>query len=396
MGDHRGLEQIAAKLRQDPAAARAPDVVAGAPDPLEAARHRTRRLDLNDEIDRAHVDAELERRGRGDRAEPAGLERLLDLEALVARDRAVVRTHELDAWLRVTLRCGELGELLRHALGEAPRVDEDDRGAVREDHVEEPGIDQRPHAAAVLGLGTRVIHVGRGHDDLQIEVRLRARVDDLDRAVPAQIPSHFAKWLLRRGQADPLGIRVASRDDEVRETLEREREMDAALGGRERVDLVDDDRVDGREAPARLAGEDEVERLGRRDEDLPGVLLLALALLRRRVAGAHVHGDRGRGAQRDEAGQRRAQVALDVVGEGLDRRDVDDARAFARLAHHPIEARQERGERLAAAGRRRHQRVVAARDAGPAVDLDGCRGAETLREPGARRLRELFERHAAV
>ena len=35
--------------------------MAGAPDPLHAAGNRRRRLNLDDQIDRAHVDAQLKR-----------------------------------------------------------------------------------------------------------------------------------------------------------------------------------------------------------------------------------------------------------------------------------------------------------------------------------------------
>ena len=52
------------------------------------------RLDLDDEVDRAHVDAELERGGRDDRGQAALLELLLDEQALLARDRAVVGARE--------------------------------------------------------------------------------------------------------------------------------------------------------------------------------------------------------------------------------------------------------------------------------------------------------------
>ena len=41
--------------------ARLADLVAGAADALEPAADRARRLDQHDEVDRAHVDAELER-----------------------------------------------------------------------------------------------------------------------------------------------------------------------------------------------------------------------------------------------------------------------------------------------------------------------------------------------
>ena len=90
-GDDRALEQVAAELREDAPAADLADAVAGAPDALQPARDRLRRLDLQDEIDGAHVDPELERAGRDQARQLARLEQLLDLGALLARERAVVR-----------------------------------------------------------------------------------------------------------------------------------------------------------------------------------------------------------------------------------------------------------------------------------------------------------------
>ncbi len=66
-------DEIAAKLREDDALAHGVDPVTAAADALEPAGDRRRRLDLDDEIDRAHVDAELERRGRDKRAQVARL-----------------------------------------------------------------------------------------------------------------------------------------------------------------------------------------------------------------------------------------------------------------------------------------------------------------------------------
>ena len=65
--ERRALDQLIARQREQPALRRAAEVVARAADALEQRRDRARRAELHDEIDRADVDAELERRGR-DRA----------------------------------------------------------------------------------------------------------------------------------------------------------------------------------------------------------------------------------------------------------------------------------------------------------------------------------------
>ena len=69
--------------------------MARAADALHPRRHRGRRLDLHDEIDGAHVDPELEGRGGDDRRQAPRLERILDGDALLARDRAVVGADQL-------------------------------------------------------------------------------------------------------------------------------------------------------------------------------------------------------------------------------------------------------------------------------------------------------------
>ena len=60
-GDDRDFEEVAAVLREDHALARGADLVAGTADALQPAGDDCRALDLDDEVDRAHVDAELER-----------------------------------------------------------------------------------------------------------------------------------------------------------------------------------------------------------------------------------------------------------------------------------------------------------------------------------------------
>jgi len=83
--DHRGFEEVAAVLREDLARARLADLVAGAADPLQPARHGSGRLDEHHKIDGAHVDAELEAAGGDDRPQAAALQVGLDLQPLLAR-----------------------------------------------------------------------------------------------------------------------------------------------------------------------------------------------------------------------------------------------------------------------------------------------------------------------
>ena len=96
-----------------------------------------------------------------------------------------------------------------------------------------------------------------------------------------------------------------------------------------------------------------------------------------------------------DAGERRAEVLLDVDGERAERRDVEDARALLRgrrrLGRQPVDRPQERGERLARSGGREDQRVVArarsspSRRAGPAWARRTWR--RTTRGPRGRRRR---------
>ena len=60
------------------------DLMARPADALQPAGHRRRRLDLDDEVDGAHVDAELKAGGGHDGGQPPGLQRLLDLGAAAA------------------------------------------------------------------------------------------------------------------------------------------------------------------------------------------------------------------------------------------------------------------------------------------------------------------------
>ena len=202
--------------------------------------------------------------------------------ALVPRDRAVVRAHELDAGLDDAALDRELGELLRDALGEPPRVDEHDRRAMREDQVEQPRIDQRPHARRRRRRrGARVVHVGGGHDDLEIERRLARSASTIStgRSPPRyRATSISGRWVadrpIRCGSGLPaLVTRCASRSSVSARWMPRLVGASAWISST----MIGLDRA---QPLARRPGEQQVQRLGRRDQDLAGLLALALALLR--------------------------------------------------------------------------------------------------------------------
>ncbi len=226
----------------------------GPADALQAAGDRLRRLDLNHEVDRAHVDSQLEARRRDEAGDATGLEILLDELALLAGERAVVRSRDL--------LLGKLVEAQSEPLGEAPVVDEDDRRTVRAHEPQDLGVDRRPDRARVaLGADVHLLPVGRRrmgeragrvelahvvdrHHHLEVELLPGAGVDERDRPSAADEPSDLLERPLRRGQPDPLDRPVR----QCIQALDAERKMRAALGAGDRVHLVKDQRLDRAQA----------------------------------------------------------------------------------------------------------------------------------------------------
>ena len=385
--DDRALEQVGAELREDPPLRRRSELVPRPADPLEAACHRLRALHLDDEIDRAHVDPELQARRRDQAGDPARLEVLLDQHPLLARQRAVVGARDLCL--------GDLVDPQREPLGQAAVVDEHDRRAVRPDELEERRVDRRPdrargrlvarvHLDAVLHDGLRerprrgpeLAHVLDRDDDLQIELLALPRVDEHDLAVGAGHPATDLRQRALRGrETDPLERLL----DDALEPLERKGEVRAALCPGDRVDLVEDHRLDRLQQVAAAGREEQEERLRGGDEDVGRRAQHPLAVALWRVARPHAHRQR-----RADPRERPAEVPLDVVVERLERRDVEEPHALAGRLVQPVEPEEERGERLARAGGRLDEDVAARRDRGPGQLLRRCRLPERALEPGPR------------
>jgi hypothetical protein len=210
----------------------------------------------------------------------------------------------------------------------------------------------------------------------------------IGRAGVAEILGDLLERPLRRRQPDALEGLLRQR----LEPLEREREVRPTLGGDQRVDLVDDHGVEAAEGLARVRGEQQIERFGRRDDDVGRLAQEAGPLARRRVPGPDQDGGRPRrlaAAARGlgDAHDGSPQVALDVDRERLEGRHVEHPAAALRLRlrleHQPVQAPEEGRQGLAAAGRGQQERRLAAGDRGPPLGLGGGRAAgEGALEPG--------------
>ncbi len=365
--DRGARDEVAAKLREDDAFAHRVDLVAAAADALEPAGHRGRRLDLDHEINRAHVNAQLERRSGDERSQLTGFQQVLDLDALRAREGSMMGPHQRFA--------GQLVQRARETFGEPAAVDEDQRGPVRTNQLQQPRVDRRPDGGARVADRRRTArdivgscqpgHVLDRDLDPEVERLPLASVDDDDRAIAngasvrrelvanlalnvarggmptlipapgggragplptigrrpldtAEKPRDFVERPLGRRQADTLRRTFAQRG----ETFDRHGEVRAALGRDERVNLVDDDRVDGAQRVACVRGQEQVQRFRRRDQDVGRRALKPRALGRWGIAGTDRDGRDGIrfpalvGRARD-ARERRAEIALDIDGQRL-------------------------------------------------------------------------------
>ena len=136
--ERRALDQLVARRRRRAAPlGTAPRQWPGAADALHGDGDRSRRSDLAHEIDRADVDAELERRRGDERRCSSPLFSRCSASSRILRDRL--------PWCAATAFVAEpLGEVMRDALGQPPRVDEDERRAVLRDERGDAVVDLVP------------------------------------------------------------------------------------------------------------------------------------------------------------------------------------------------------------------------------------------------------------
>jgi hypothetical protein len=99
------LHRIVAKRRNEHSAADRVERVAGAADALQAVGDPLRGLQLQYEIHRPDIDAQLQRARAHQRPQRARLQRLFERKAPLARQRAVVGKRQLLAGQRIDARC---------------------------------------------------------------------------------------------------------------------------------------------------------------------------------------------------------------------------------------------------------------------------------------------------
>ena len=208
------------------------------------------------------------------------------------------------------------------------------------------------------------------------------------------------------------------------EPFEAERQVHASFRADQRVDLIDDQRADrAKQIACARAGQQDVKRLWRRDENMGGLAQHRLPFAGGRIPRPHRHLDirqllphrLGRAAN---APQRHAQVALDVVVERLQRRNIDQVdplerrrrrrsrrirllppssplgpllRGWRRRRQRPkqlVDPPQKRRQRLTRPRGRHNQRILAALDRRPPCCLRRRGHAHRLLKPGTDRRQE--------
>ena len=321
----RALHELVTRERIHAADRNTADMVLGPPDALEESGDAPGRAELAYELHRADVDSELKGCRRDHRPELTGAKACLHAQPAVHGQAAVVG---LDAVLPEAV-----SQLMGNPLGHSPGVHEHERRPVLV-YVCCDAFEHRRHL--LVGRHGAELVVGKLDGDVE-----PALMSDVDSETPGlatgqspfrsgthQEPGNGPYRALGCREADP--DRSLVRRDEAVQPLQAEREVSPALVTCQGMDLVDDHRPHRREhLPAACRREQEIERLGRRHDDLGAVAQHRRALGGRRVAVADRHLylrrlqaelDRDFG----DLGQGLSEVLAHVDRQCTQRRDVHD------------------------------------------------------------------------
>ncbi len=163
---------------------------------------------MNDEVDRADVNAELERSGRNYGTQLAAAQTPFDVEAKFARQTAVVRHDEAVAEALVERE----GDTLAHAA----RADEDQRRAVIANLLGDAVVDFAPHLLACH----RPQLVG-GNENVEFHRAAMSDVDD--ERIGTQETCDFLDRPHGSRESDSLRTAAAGTADQIFQTRQRKR-----------------------------------------------------------------------------------------------------------------------------------------------------------------------------
>src|SRR4029077_6578452 len=376
--NERGVfDEIVARSGEEAAFRYCSAPVACATDALEAYGDGTWRADLANEVDTADINSKFKRGGGDQGGGFSGLGFGLGIEAQFARKAAVMRGYGVAPQA--------FGEIVSDALGQAASVDEDERGGMLVGELRQAIVDFAPHF--VGGDGAEL--AGRYFDG---EIHLAAMADLHDGGIVSfgagQEMCDGLDWPLRGGEADASEALTR----ELVQPLKGKSEVRTALIVSYGVNFIDDDSLDGFEDFAALCrGEEDVQRFGRRDQDVRGAGKHGAAFVCEGVASAYRGTDFGHeqaalSCEVQDFSEWRLQVFLNVVAEGLERRDVEDLSAVGQisrkcLANKRVNADEECGKSFSRTGGGGDQRSLAGEDVRPALRLRLGWRAEAADEP---------------
>ncbi len=351
----RAADGLGGRARIDAHAAHAPGAVPRAPQPLQKRRYAWRRADLNDQIDFAHVNAQLHGGRSHHHAQLAAFEHALGLEPLLLRHAAVMRARE-----RLPRA---LVDFERQPLAARAPVHKRQHRARMIKRLKHAVGNRRPHAVL-----RQLPHVRHGHVHGQLRALFDFRHDYGARPAAGQMPRGLLRRVHRGGKPHAAHVPSAQRV----QPRQRKKQVRAPLGGQYRVQLVHDYRARAFQhfAPGQ-AREQQIQRFRRGNQYVRRVLRHFAPRPCVGIAGAH--GD-AHGVRQMKPRQRALQILPNVVAQRLQRRNVYEAqslrkRARVPLAAHFVQKIQKRRQRFARAGGRGNQRVAPLRNCLPAHAL---------------------------
>src|SRR5579883_186649 len=355
------FNEFVARGGEEAAFGKGADPMPGAADALKRGRDRSRRSDLDDKIDSADIDSELERSGGDDGFEFAGFEALFGVEPQMPGEAAMMREDGV--------RAETFRKMMRDAFGEAPRVDKDECGAIFAGQPGDAVVDFVPHFIA--GDGAEFV---AGDFDGELHLALVADLDDF--RFGAEKLSDFFDRADSGGEADFLE-RAAGQSFETRNG---ESEMRASFVAGDGVNLVEDQSFHGAQHFASaFRSKKYVQRFGRGDENVRRFFAHRGSFGLRRISGADGGPDGGEmqasgSGQTGDSLKGDVEIFVNVVAQGFERRYIEYFGSGWKLIaagffNQLIERDEERGKCFPGSGGRGDKNVVTGANFGPSEAL---------------------------